>query len=270
MGHQYISKLPNEKGIIEYTDLENSTWERLIDRQLVNIKNRCCDEYLDGLSILNLSQKKIPQHNEVSEILKKETGWGVEVVPAIIPADEFFKLLANKKFPVASFIRIPEEFDYLEEPDIFHEIFGHCPLLTNQNYADFMQWYGELALGLTPKDRNRLFRLFWFTIEFGLIKQQNGFKAYGGGILSSPKETIHAIENPEVIRKPLQALESLRTPFRIDIVQPLYFYIEKFEDLFELTKLNLKSLVDESREQGSFAPLFPSKDEYQGDGHHAC
>ena len=264
MGHQYQSKLPNSKGTINYTATENKTWSLLIKRQLKNIQNRCCDEYLEGLKILDLPLNKIPQTKDINKILQKETGWSVQTVPAIIPANKFFELLANKKFPIASFIRIPEEFDYLEEPDLFHEIFGHCPLLTNQLYANFMEWYGKLALGMQPKDRNRLFRLFWFTIEFGLIKQKNNYKAYGGGILSSPKETFHATDNNGIIRNSLDVLTVFRTPFRIDIIQPLYYYIDKFEDLFELTKLNIKEIMTHSRELGSLEPIFPKKEKHKG------
>jgi phenylalanine-4-hydroxylase len=216
------------------------------------------------LKTLNLPLDKIPQINDINTILQKETGWTVLNVPAIIPANKFFELLANKQFPVASFIRIPEEFDYLEEPDLFHEIFGHCPLLTNPLYANFMEWYGKLALDMPPKDRNLLFRLFWFTIEFGLIKQKDSYKAYGGGILSSPKETVHATEGKEVFRSPLDVLTALRTPFRIDIMQPLYYYIDKFEDLFELTKLNINEIMTHSRELGSLDPIFPKKEKHKG------
>jgi phenylalanine-4-hydroxylase len=268
MASKYVSKSLNNKGFIEYTDIENDTWARLIKRQLTNIENRASQEFMQGLANLNLPLDRVPQHSEITEVLQKYTGWSAEVVPALIPADEFFTLLANKKFPVASFIRIPEEFDYLEEPDIFHEIFGHCPLLTNQAYADFMQWYGVLALKANSKDRFRLFRLFWFTIEFGLIKENGNFRAYGGGILSSPKETIHSIDNNSVVRNPLTAIDALRTPYRIDIVQPLYYYIEKLSDLYEISKLDLLELVNKSRELGNFDPLFPSKEEYLGDGYH--
>lgn len=268
MGHTYTSKMPDTRGNIQYDPVENNTWARLVERQLKNIPERACDEYLEGLKKLDLPVDRVPQHFEITEVLQKNTGWAVQVVPAIIPADEFFNLLAHKKFPVASFVRIPEEFDYLEEPDIFHEVFGHCPLLTHEAYAEFMCWYGKTALLADQKTRNRLFRLFWFTIEFGLLKTQRGFRAYGGGILSSPKETLHAIDSEKPQRIPLDALDALRTPFRIDIVQPLYFYIEKLEELFKLTDLNLIKLVEKSHELGSFPKAFPSKEEYPGDGYH--
>jgi phenylalanine-4-hydroxylase len=159
---------------------------------------------------------------------------GSQPVPALIQPEILFSLLSKKKFPAANFIRIPEEIDYIEEPDVFHELFGHCPLLTNAPYAEFMHQYGKLALSADKKIQMRLFRLFWFTIEFGLIKEDNQYKAYGGGILSSKSEIIYSVESDIPERTPLNPLEAFRTPFRIDILQPIYFVIESFEDLFKL------------------------------------
>ncbi|MGE3610093.1 MAG: phenylalanine 4-monooxygenase [Bacteriovoracaceae bacterium] len=253
---KYISKQPNEKGLIEWSSDENHTWNKLITRQTEIIKNRACPEFIEGLEKIQFSTDRIPQHNEINQRLKEFTGWQVEVVPALIPAKEFFTLLANKKFPAASFIRIPEELDYIQEPDIFHEFYGHVPLLTNQPYAQFMEEFGKLALSIPSKDRRRLFRLFWFTIEFGLVKTQLGTRAYGGGMLSSIHETVYCIDSDTPKREPFDALTALRTPYRIDIPQPLYYVLNHFEDLFKILDLNVKSLLEESKELGDLAPLF--------------
>lgn len=268
MGFQYQTKFPDKNGFIHYSEIENETWEKLLSRQLQTVQGRACEEFLTGIKTLHFPRNKVPQVLDIDKVLRKKTGWKTEVVPCVIPAEKFFNLLANKKFPVATFIRIPEEFDYLEEPDIFHELFGHCPLLTHPAYANYMQAYGELALQTQDKKiRNRLFRLFWFTIEFGLLKRKNDFFIYGGGILSSHKETIHSLENKDVKREPLDVLKAMRTPFRIDIVQPLYYYIESLESLFDILELDLLSLAQEAVELGNLAPLFPPKDEYAGDGY---
>ena len=257
MGYQYVSKQPDAHGRVPYTSLEDQTWAKLINRQNEIVKNRACVEFIEGLKKLNLPLDKIPQNHEVSEVLNKYTGWAVESVPAVIPAEEFFGLLANKKFPAATFIRIPEELDYLEEPDIFHEIYGHCPLLTNQAYADFMHQYGVLALNASKKQRTRLFRLFWYTIEFGLINTSEGLRIYGGGILSSKAETEYAVDTnkgPEL--EALNIQKVLRTPFRIDMIQPNYFVINSFDDLEKLLDPNVMTLVDEAILLGDY-PYHP-------------
>lgn len=231
--HIYQSKELDSFGCADYSDQENQTWEFLLNRQKDLTQKRASKEFIRGLELLNFSVK-IPQHSEVTSILKSHTGWGVSPVPALIQPEIFFSLLSQKKFPAANFIRIPEEIDYIEEPDVFHELFGHCPLLTNAPYAEFMHQFGKLALTVDAKTQMRLFRLFWFTIEFGLIRESGELKAYGGGILSSKSEIIYSIESPIAERIPLIPLEALRTPFRIDILQPIYFVIDSFEELFKL------------------------------------
>lgn len=257
---KYTAIKPDKNGYINYPKEDHETWSILMAKQSKIIQNRACPEYIQGLEILDFPKNEIPQHNQVSEILRSKTGWAVEPVAAIISADEFFELLSNKKFPAASFIRSRAELEYLQEPDIFHELYGHCPLITNQNYADFMQEYGKLAITVSGKERMRLFRLFWFTIEFGLINTEQGLRIYGGGILSSPSETVHALENPKVEYQKLDALTALRTPYRIDIVQPLYFVIDSFKDLFNVIKEDLIGYIPKSFELGSFEPKFPPKE----------
>lgn len=261
MGKQskYVSRIPDAKGIIDWSAEENAVWHDLVERQLKHIPGKACDEYMHGLELLNLPQDRIPQLHEINEVLMRETGWQVAQVPALIPFDEFFRLLANKQFPVATFIRTREEFDYLQEPDIFHEIFGHCPLLTNPAFAHFTHKYGELGLAASPKERVYLARLYWFTVEFGLLKTPNGLRIYGGGILSSPGETEYAVNSDKPERLPLKPLDALRTPYRIDIMQPLYYTIESTDELFEIADLDIMALVEEAMELGLLEPKFPPK-----------
>jgi phenylalanine-4-hydroxylase len=257
-GHKYESNPVDENGFVNWSETENDTWAKLVARQSEVVKGRASKEFMKGLEILDFPKDRVPQLPDLNKKLYECTGWGVEAVPAIIQPKEFFSLLANKRFPAATFIRIPEEMDYLQEPDIFHELYGHTPLLTNQSYADFMQRFGEIALEADPKDRRRLFRLFWFTIEFGLVKTEEGLRAYGGGILSSIGETQYCLtdENEKV---PFDTMNVLRTPYRIDIMQPIYFVLDKFEDLFTIINQDILGMLAESKELGDFPPKYPPK-----------
>lgn len=255
---KYVAREPDAQGYIHYTDVEHQTWQRLIERQLEVVPGRACDEYLRGLELLDLPRDRIPQLEEVSSVLRRETGWEVARVPALIGFETFFGLLADRKFPVATFIRTPEEFDYLQEPDIFHEIFGHCAMLTNPAFANFTQKYGQLGLAASPTERAYLARLYWFTVEFGLLQTSDGLRIYGGGILSSPKETLYALGD-EPARYDFDVLDALRTPYRIDIVQPIYYVLNDLQQLQELTEIDLMSHVREAIDRGLFEPRFPPK-----------
>ena len=255
--HKYVSNPVDESGYVKWSNIENETWTNLINRQSDIVKDRACDQYMEGLKILNF-QSEVPQIPELNKKLDECTGWGVAPVPALIQPKEFFELLANKRFPAATFIRTPEEMDYLQEPDIFHEVYGHTPLLTNQAYADFMEKFGNIALKADPKDRRRLFRLFWFTIEFGLLKTKDGFKAYGGGILSSIGETQFALSDNNEKEK-FDILNVLRTPYRIDIMQPLYYYLEDFDELFTILDHDILGILAEAKRLGDFDPKYPPK-----------
>ncbi len=253
----YVSKPVDANGVAHYTEEENAVWQTLIERQIKIIQNRACDEYVEGVKKLHMPVDRIPQCKEVSDILLEATGWQLEPVPALIPFEKFFHLLANRRFPAATFIRTREELDYLEEPDIFHEVFGHSPLLTNKAYAEFTHTYGKLGLNASKEDRALLARLYWFTIEFGLIKKNNNIRIYGGGILSSKGETIYSLEDPTVERRPFDPLEALRTPYRINIMQPIYYVIDSFDTLFDLTNTDLIGLIHKARELGEYDPVYP-------------
>lgn len=252
--HVYESLPLDQDGRANYGQTENDTWSFLLHRQKDLVQTRASKEFLKGVELLKFTDH-IPQHFEITEILSQHTGWGVEPVPALIQPEEFFTLLSKKRFPAANFIRIPEDIDYIQEPDVFHELFGHCPLLTNAPYAEFMHQYGKLALKADKKTQMRMFRLFWFTIEFGLINEDGHIKAYGGGILSSKSEVIYSVESDIPDRLPLDPMNALRTPFRIDILQPVYYVINSFDDLFKLISLDPLKMAQES----FLLPDFPAK-----------
>ncbi len=228
----YTAKPVDSHGWVSYTDQENHTWQTLFNRQLTILPQYACQEHRNGLSQLALKADAIPQIPNLNQAFSHSTGWKTKGVNALISNEEFFTLLSARIFPVATFIRIPEELDYLPEPDIFHEVFGHCPMLTHPLIAAFVEAYGRYALTATAEQLERLSRLFWFTIEFGLINTPQGIRCYGGGILSSYQETRYAIDDPFPKRHPFDLLEVLRTPFRIDKMQGIYFVLDSFEQLF--------------------------------------
>jgi phenylalanine-4-hydroxylase len=256
---QYQAKVPDANGIIPYSDAEHSVWADLYARQLGVIEGRVCQEFLDGLEMLALPQARIPQPHEVSAVLRERTGWQVAPVPALINFDHFFQLLSQKKFPAASFIRSREDMDYLQEPDIFHEIFGHATMLTHPGFADFTEAYGKAGVNASKAERVFLARLYWFTVEFGLLQTPAGLRICGGGIASSPGETHYALESPEPIRRPFDPIDALRTPYRIDIYQSAYFILDRIDDLFDLARADLLGLIREARALGAFTPTFPPK-----------
>lgn len=248
--HIYEAKIPDASGLVKYDDTENAVWKQLYERQIRLLCGRACREFLEGINRLGLSDEKIPQLPEVSKRLKALTGWSVAPVKALISFKEFFELLASRQFPAATFIRIPAHLDYLKEPDIFHEIFGHCPLLTNQPFADFTQRVGEIGLLMTKEERVMLARLYWFTVEFGLIQTVEGLRIYGGGILSSKGESVYALESDLPRRQPFDMITVLRTTYRYDEMQKNYFIINSFEELYNLVTVDLKSVFKEAKSLG--------------------
>lgn len=258
---QYHSKPLNSKGFIDWSNEEDRIWYDLIARQETVVEQRACQAYLDGLAMLQLSKDQVPQLPDINRILQRETGWQVEPVPALINFDRFFALLAEKKFPVATFLRSREEFDYLQEPDFFHEIFGHCAMLTHPDFASFTQVYGKLGANASPKQRAYLARLYWFTVEFGLVQESDGVKIYGGGILSSPAETVYSLDNQTAIREKFDIQQVLRTPYRIDIMQPIYYVLDDLRDLYHLSQENLVQQVESAMQAGLLVPLFQPKEE---------
>ena len=251
----YTSKEADADGRFAYSDDENAVWGELFDRQMAYLKGRAAPDYFDGVEALGLNGDRVPQITEIDARLGELTGAGVVGVPAIIPPAKFFDLLSNRWFPVATFLRRREDMDYIEEPDIFHEVFGHCPPLTNPAYCDFIETFGKTAVGLGKGYSWRLFRLFWFTVEFGMIRTPEGLRAFGAGIVSSPSEAEHATSGKALMRD-FDLMEVLRTPYRIDIVQPVYFVIEDFEQLNAALEVDLGAAIDEAKALGDLPALF--------------
>lgn len=218
-----------------YTAADHDTYRRLYERQAALLPGLACDEFIAALPSLGVKDR-IPRFEEINERLQKATGWEIVGVPGLIPEVPFFTLLANRKFPVTDWIRTPEEFDYIVEPDIFHDLFGHVPLLFNPVFADYVQRYGQGGLKANDLGACELLsRLYWYTIEFGLIRQSDGLRAYGAGILSSSGELRHAVTSPEPQRVPLALERTMRTRYKIDSFQQTYFVIDSFQQLFDMT-----------------------------------
>ena len=217
-----------------YTAEEHDRWDRLFKNQQAILPGRACNEFVDAVEKLELSRRGIPNMDELSDRLEKLTGWRVVPVTDLVPDDIFFDHLANRRFPAGAFIRPEAEFDYLEEPDIFHDIYGHVPLLANPVFADFMEAYGKggnraLELG----QLKNLARLYWYTVEFGLIRTNEGLRIYGAGILSSPQESRFSLEDDSPNRVGFELERLMRTKHIIDDFQQTYFVIDSFEQLLE-------------------------------------
>lgn len=254
---KYVSKKPDERGVVDFSKEEHQVWRTLYERQIKLLKGRACEQFIKGVSRLDLNPKEIPQLKDVSKKLKNYSGWQVAPVDALISFKEFFDLLAHRTFPVATFIRLPEDLDYLKEPDIFHEVFGHCPLLTDKAFADFTHRVGVIGQEMSKEERVMLARLYWFTVEFGLIKTDEGLRIYGGGILSSIGESVYALESPIPERHIFDLIRVLRTPYRYDEMQKNYFIIDSFEQIFDLLNVDLKEVFNEAKEQGIIEESLP-------------
>ncbi len=251
----YESKTPNAEGLYSYDAEENAVWRDLFTRQFKALQPHASRAYLDGLSALRLTSEAVPQVRDLDARLKQITGAGVKGVAALIPQEEFSTLLSERRFPVATFIRRREDIDYLEEPDIFHEVFGHAPMLTDEAFCQFMEKFGHFALTLDENLLPHLFRLFWFTVEFGLIREDGARKVFGAGIISSPSELAHAVSSDaEVVPFDLETV--LRTDYRIDIVQPVYFEIESFEQLAAVIETDIESAIRRAMAKGNLPARF--------------
>lgn len=256
----YQAKTPDHQGVIHYTEAEHAVWHDLYQAQLPHVRAGMCKEYNDGLDYLQLSANQIPQCPALSKQLKAATGWQVKPVPALIGFKTFFGMLSEQTFPAASFIRRRDEFEYLKEPDIFHEIFGHVPLLTNQAFAQFTQRIGRLGSQLPKSYHVWLIRIYWMTVEFGLTQTAQGLRAYGAGLASSTAELQHALHSEQPLRQPFDFLEVLRTGYRIDIMQPIYYVIDDFVVLLEASDTQLVTLIEQAMQLGLFAPHYPEKE----------
>jgi phenylalanine-4-hydroxylase len=232
-----------------YAPAEHAMWDRLFDRQVAMLPNRVAPAFIEGLDVLRLSKPGIPDFEELSERLRALTGWSVVAVPGLVPDEVFFDHLANRRFVAGRFIRTPDQQDYLQEPDVFHDVFGHVPLLANKVFADYMQAYGEGGLrSVKYGSLAKLARLYWYTVEFGLVRAGGDLKLYGAGIVSSYGESIFALDDPSPHRIGFDLKRLMRTRYRIDDYQQTYFVIDSFEDLLRQTL------------ETDFAPLYAALD----------
>jgi phenylalanine-4-hydroxylase len=242
-----------------YNQTDNYTWQLLFTKQIQHIQDKACEKFLKYIDVLNLSKNQVPNLNEVSQILQENCGWQITPVEDLIEYDKFFQLLSVKKFPSTRYVRSIDEIELSKDPDIFHELFGHCPLLLDSEHSYFLQKFAELALEFDSNMRALLQRLFWFTYEVGLIKVENELKIYGGSILSSYKETENALNNVNVEHRSFNVTDILRTPYRADLLQDIYFCISSFDELYEkcLDKKRILLSCKKACELGEFSPTFP-------------
>ena len=216
----------------QYTPAEHALWGRLVERQLALVEEHGAREVVAGLKALSLGQR-IPRFEEASDVLGQATGWRIVAVPGLIPESNFFGHLAERRFPVTVWLRTPQEMDYLSEPDVFHDFFGHVPLLCNPVFADFMQAYGVAGRKAAAEGGIRMLaRLYWYCVEFGLIRESGKLRAYGSGILSSAGETVYSVADPRPHRIAFNLERVIRTDYLIDDFQKTYFVIDSFEQLF--------------------------------------
>ncbi len=218
-----------------YTPDEHQVWRTLYARQTAILPGLACDAFLQGVDKLDLSGG-IPDFERLSERLHALTGWRVVAVPGLVPDAVFYEHLANRRFPAGRFIRGASQLDYLEEPDVFHDVFGHVPMLTDPTFADYMQAYGKGGLRAQGLGRlHNLARLYWYTVEFGLLRTEAGLRIYGAGIVSSATESRYALQDPRPHRLAFNLQRVMRTPYKIDDVQAVYFVIASLQALLDAT-----------------------------------
>ena len=237
-----------------YTEQDHQTWRTLYARQAQLLNGRACDEYLRGLQQLRMSHERVPDFNELNDILRAHTGWQIVAVNGLVPDEVFFDHLANRRFPCTWWMRRPEQMDYLQEPDCFHDVFGHVPLLINPVFADYMQAYGEGGLKAERLQvLPMLARLYWYTVEFGLIQTADGLRIYGAGIVSSKAESLYSLDSDAPHRVGFDLRRILRTEYKIDDVQKTYFVIRDFAQLFDQTRADFTLIYAELKALPSFS-----------------
>jgi phenylalanine-4-hydroxylase len=228
-----------------YRPDEHRLWTTLYERQTNLLAGRACDAFLNGLDVLDLHRSGIPDFARINPELQKLTGWTIVAVAGLVPDAVFFEHLANRRFPAGQFLRRPDQIDYLQEPDIFHDVFGHVPMLTDPLFADYMQAYGQGGLRALHRGQlHHLARLYWYTVEFGLLQTDRGLRIYGAGILSSHSESVFALEDPSPNRLGFDLRRVMRTPYRIDDFQQVYFATPSIEALRDVTLRDFGPLYD--------------------------
>ena len=244
-----------DQGWERYTAEEHATWKTLYERQTKLLLGRACDEFVQGMQALPIGPERIPDFRRLSDVLMQRTGWQVVAVPGLVPDEVFFDHLANRRFPSGNFIRKPHELDYLEEPDVFHDVFGHVPMLMNPVIADYIQAYGEGGLRAQRLGKlTQLARVYWYTVEFGLVQQHDGLRIYGAGIASSATESVFALDDPSPNRIRFELERVMRTRYRIDDFQESYFVLGSLDELLELARIDFLPVYQRVEGRGEFEP----------------
>ncbi|EJL80212.1 phenylalanine-4-hydroxylase, monomeric form [Polaromonas sp. CF318] len=244
-----------DQGWDHYGPAEHATWKVLFERQSRLLPGRACDAFVQGMRDLPIAADQIPDFRRLNEVLLRRTGWQIVAVPGLVPDEVFFEHLANRRFPAGHFIRKPHELDYLEEPDVFHDVFGHVPMLMNPAIADYIQAYG--AGGLRAQKLGvlaQLARVYWYTVEFGLVQQKDGLRIYGAGIASSASETLFALDDASPNRVRFDLPRVMRTHYRIDDFQETYFVINDLDELLSLASIDFAPLYAQVQHQPEFVP----------------
>lgn len=233
-----------------YTAADHAVWRQLFEQQSALLQGRACAPFLAGLAALKVRPGRVPVFAEVNRQLVAATGWEVVAVPGLVPDQVFFDHLAHRRFPVTWWMRRPNQLDYLQEPDCFHDLFGHIPLLIDPVFADFMQRYGQLAAAAGPRDLTMLARLYWYTVEFGLIRDGTvgDLRIFGAGIVSSKGESLYSLESLEPNRLGFNLERVMRTGYRIDTFQKTYFVIDAFETIIESIDADIPALLAKLRD----------------------
>ncbi len=244
-----------DQGWEHYTAQEHGVWKTLFERQSRLLPGRACRAFVQGMQQLPMGPDEIPDFRRVSDVLMRHTGWQIVAVPGLVPDDVFFDHLANRRFPCGQFIRQPHELDYLQEPDVFHDVFGHVPMLMNPALADFIQAYGQgglraKALGVLDK----LARVYWYTVEFGLVQEGDALRIYGAGIASSRTESIFSLDDPSPHRIRFDLERVMRTHYRIDDFQESYFVLRDLDELLALAHIDFAPLYQRVAQAGDVQP----------------
>lgn len=261
-----------DQGWQRYTAQDHAVWKTLYERQTQLLLGRACDQFVAGMRDLPISAEQIPDFHQLSEVLMQRTGWQVVAVPGLVPDEVFFEHLANRRFPAGHFIRKPHELDYLEEPDVFHDVFGHVPMLMNPAIADYIQAYGlgglrAQKLGVLDK----LARVYWYTVEFGLVQQPEGLRIYGAGIASSATESVFALDDSSPNRLRFELERVMRTRYRIDDFQETYFVIGNLDELLALAHIDFGPIYQNVLGQSEYTPgdvLVNDRVLSRGSGHY--
>lgn len=238
-----------------YSAEDHATWRALFERQTRLLPGRACDEFVQGMQALPIGADEIPDFRRLSDVLMTRTGWQVVAVPGLVPDAVFFEHLAHRRFPAGQFIRKAHQLDYLEEPDVFHDVFGHVPMLMNPAIADYIQAYGVGGLRAQQLgELDKLARVYWYTVEFGLVQQKEGLRIYGAGIASSASESIFALDDPSPHRIRFDLERVMRTRYRIDDFQESYFVINNLDELLALANVDFGPVYQRVQGQPDYAP----------------